>query len=346
MDTNDLIGIENQIDYKFKNRGLLQQAFVRSSYAAENGGADNEILEFIGDKVLDMIVVQLLTEEYGYMAADCDDFEQGEWNEFYSECDEGELTDIKKSLVQRKNLAERIDMLGFADFLIMGKSDIKNHVEDKASVKEDLFEAIIGAVALDCGWDMTVLRPVVEQLLEPDLAEENENYIQLVQEWSLRKYGVLPLYHVERNMGWYSLWEIAESMPFGNFRAQLQIKEVNRKIVGYGYTQTEARKGAARCAYRYLKSHNLLFTIRDEIENPNLQDAISQLEILARRGYFEIPRYSFKEKHDRDGNPVWHCRCVIDDIDETAVAESSVKKNAKKNAAYKMLMRVLQQPGL
>lgn len=373
MDRNDLIGIENQIDYKFKNRDLLRQAFVRSSYAAENGGADNEILEFIGDKVLDMIVVQLLTEEYGYMAADCDDFEQGEWNEFYSECDEGELTDIKKSLVQRKNLAERIDMLGFADFLIMGKSDIKNHVEEKASVKEDLFEAIIGAVALDCGWDMTVLRPVVEQLLEPDLSEEDENYIQLVQEWSLRKYGVLPLYHVEKYnpCDWYSV-KYLYNQPYRSspqnlymqssggrnprFQAYLKIGDFEfripgfvdkRKVIlGFGDTQKEAREDAARLAYECLKSNNLLFTIRDEIDNPNMQDAISQLEILARRGYFEIPRYSFKERHDRDGNPVWHCRCVIGDIDETAVAESSVKKNAKKNAAYKMLMKVLQQPGL
>ena len=70
MDTNDLIGIENQIDYKFKNRDLLQQAFVRRSYSAENGGANNEVLEFIGDKALDFVVVQLLTEEYGCWMTD------------------------------------------------------------------------------------------------------------------------------------------------------------------------------------------------------------------------------------------------------------------------------------
>lgn len=77
MDTNDLIGIENQIDYKFKNKDLLQQAFIRRSYSAEKGGSDNEVLEFIGDKVLDMIVVQMLTEEYGYMASDCEDYNLG-----------------------------------------------------------------------------------------------------------------------------------------------------------------------------------------------------------------------------------------------------------------------------
>ena len=61
MDTNDLIGIENQIDYKFKNRDLLQQAFVRRSYSVENGGANNEVLEFIGDKALDFVVSAMIS---------------------------------------------------------------------------------------------------------------------------------------------------------------------------------------------------------------------------------------------------------------------------------------------
>ena len=52
--------IQGQIGYDFKNLDLLKQAFVRRSYTEENGGEDNEVLEFIGDKVLDVIVVKLL----------------------------------------------------------------------------------------------------------------------------------------------------------------------------------------------------------------------------------------------------------------------------------------------
>ena len=47
-------------------------------------------------------------------------------------------------------LAQRIDKLDLAQFLILGKGDQKKHVQEEASVKEDLFEAILGTVALDC----------------------------------------------------------------------------------------------------------------------------------------------------------------------------------------------------
>ena len=52
-----------------------------------------------------------------------------------------------------------MDELGFSEHLIMGKGDIQNNINQEDSVKEDLFEAIIGAVVLDCNWDMKILCP-------------------------------------------------------------------------------------------------------------------------------------------------------------------------------------------
>lgn len=60
--------VQGQIGYDFKNLDLLQQAFTRRSYTAENGGENNEVLEFIGDKALDFMVVKLLIQKYGYLA--------------------------------------------------------------------------------------------------------------------------------------------------------------------------------------------------------------------------------------------------------------------------------------
>ena len=60
MKENDLTFIQNQIGYTFNNLNLLQQAFTRRSYSEENGGENNEVLEFIGDKVLDLFVVKFL----------------------------------------------------------------------------------------------------------------------------------------------------------------------------------------------------------------------------------------------------------------------------------------------
>ena len=50
----------------------------------------------------------------------------------------------------------------------MGQSDIKNEVQKSASVNEDLFEAIVGAVAVDCDWDFKVIDKVCETMLSMD----------------------------------------------------------------------------------------------------------------------------------------------------------------------------------
>ena len=200
MDKNDLINIQNHIDYQFNNPNLLEQAFTRKSYVAENGGCDNEILEFIGDKVLDFIVVKYLSDSYGWFAHEEEDYSAGDFDDYVNEHDEGELTRMKAHLVQKRNLADRIDLLGFAQYLIMGKGDTKSNRGEQESVKEDLFEAIIGAVALDSNWDIEKLERVVEAMLEPDSELEEDyfdNYIGMVQDWSLETEGELPLYHIE-----------------------------------------------------------------------------------------------------------------------------------------------------
>ena len=157
--------VESQIGYEFKNRLLLQQAFTRKSYTQEtHDGENNEVLEFIGDKVLDLVIVKVLTEYYGEINND---------KEYECEHNEGKLTEFKKHLVESKMLAERIDEMGFADYLIMGKGDIKNNVQNETHVKEDLFEAILGAVALDSDWEMDSMQDAVEMMLHLDCYLEN-----------------------------------------------------------------------------------------------------------------------------------------------------------------------------
>ena len=70
MEQSNLQFIQDQIGYTFNNLDLLQQAFVRRSYSQENGGENNEVLEFIGDKVLDFFAVKFLTEKYGFFLSD------------------------------------------------------------------------------------------------------------------------------------------------------------------------------------------------------------------------------------------------------------------------------------
>ena len=83
MESNDIRLIQDQIGYEFSNTDLLQQAFVRKSYSNENGGQNNEVLEFIGDKVLDFVVVKLLCTRFGSITSDA------EWNEYKCQHSEG-----------------------------------------------------------------------------------------------------------------------------------------------------------------------------------------------------------------------------------------------------------------
>ena len=368
MNDSELVFIQNQIGYNFKNLDLLQQAFVRRSYSQENGGENNEVLEFIGDKVLDIVVVKILTEKFGYYAHECDDYdEDNDFDEFCCACSEGKLTELKKKLVGKRTLSERIDRLELADYLIMGRGDQKNGVNKVDSVKEDLFEAIIGAVTLDSKWDWFEIHNTIEYMLDPDsyLSDsENEDFVELIQEWSLKRNHELPWIYVENlsyrdeigllssdeirstykrdvNMGWTPL-NVNEYYKT-HFRCELVLKGINKKFIGYGRSKSEARKDVCELSYKYLEEHNLLFSIRDEIDNPNPAEAINQLETLSRRGYFSIPTYDFEQKYDNNGNPIWRCECNIEQIDVCCDAESSTKKDAKKLAAFEMLEYVFSE---
>ena len=202
MEQNDLIFIQSQIGYTFNNLDLLQQAFTRRSYSEENGGENNEVLEFIGDKVLDLFVVKLLISQNSNAVGlykKHDPKLKNTWayiteqktfpdeNVLVSDYSEAELTETKKLLVQKKTLANRIDELGIGYCLLMGSGDIQQNIGQENSVKEDLFEAILGAIAIDFNWDMENLQNAVEIMLSPKsvLADgDAEDYPTMMQEWS------------------------------------------------------------------------------------------------------------------------------------------------------------------
>lgn len=60
----NILDIENKINYTFKNKNLLIQAFTRISYTEDKGGYNNELLEFIGDEVLDEVITNFLLNKY------------------------------------------------------------------------------------------------------------------------------------------------------------------------------------------------------------------------------------------------------------------------------------------
>lgn len=151
--------IREKTGYYIRSNCLLTQAFTRSSYAVEQGGENNEILEFIGDQVLSFYVVKLISERFGALNSDC---------EYTFRVRENRFSTLKQELINNQTLAKIIDEWNVAKYLIVGKSDLKNEVDKQIKVKADLLEAIIGAIAVATKWDSAVLEPAIKKILSID----------------------------------------------------------------------------------------------------------------------------------------------------------------------------------
>ena len=144
--------VQDRIGYKFKNSALLSQAFVRKSCSALNGGLDNEVLEFYGDRVLDFLVVKEFFELYGSVNPD---------GGFFSNRLTRDLNEMNVNLIKNSNLADQISRLGFAQFMECTEMSERRIMKNKA----DLFEAILGAVAVDSGWDIPAMQQAYRAMM-------------------------------------------------------------------------------------------------------------------------------------------------------------------------------------
>lgn len=151
--------IYEKTGYYIRKNYLLIQTFTRRSFSVEQGGENNEILEFIGDQVLSYYVVKIISERYGALNSDC---------EYTFRVRENRFSALKQEFVSNETLAKIIDEWGIAEFLIVGKSDFANEVDKQVKVKADLFEAILGAIAVESKWDSLVLEKAVSQMLSID----------------------------------------------------------------------------------------------------------------------------------------------------------------------------------
>ena len=324
MNNETMDFIQEQIEYWFENEKLLRQAFTRKSYSEEHNGAyHNEVLEFYGDKVLDFIVTRKFSYRFGELTRN---------GKYSSEKNEGQLTELKKKLVSKKMLAHRIDVLGLQEFLLMGKGDIAQKNQEDTSVKEDLFEAILGAVAIDCKWNTRILEDVVDKMIDIEHyinngLENEQNYVDLIQQWCQKKYRDLPYYEFDEYRDGFEchLWLSKDWKPFTSF----------------GYSKREARMNAAEDAYQYLEVKNELILPIDEVGGPSMDRAINQLQELYQKGYIGEPWYTFMETYDDNGNPIWRCECHIVGKGYYLWRDSSSKKQGKKEVAYDMLCDIL-----
>ena len=190
MDFNKSIPeIENKIGYSFKDASLLRQAFTRASYSNEHKDRaglkyqSNEVLEFFGDSLLSAAIVTLLVKDMAKR------YEHG----ISTTLAEGDFSNIKSKLSDKKNLSLATEALGLQKLLLMGEGDAKLGIENEPSVMEDLFESIIGAIYIDSGYDIKAVIASVSKMLDvkeymsantPVVLQSHKNALQ---EWCADK---------------------------------------------------------------------------------------------------------------------------------------------------------------
>jgi ribonuclease III len=164
-DKNFKSWIKTTVGFNPKNIALYQQAFFHSSVSVKRSGTtvSNERLEFLGDAVLGAIIAEYLFKMFPYK-------------------DEGFLTQLRSKIVNGQNLKELALKFGFDYFL---KASLTKDEKTKSSAYGDAFEAFIGAVYLDVGYNTTrkfVISKIVKIHLDIDeLVKTNEDYKSQLQ---------------------------------------------------------------------------------------------------------------------------------------------------------------------
>jgi len=184
----DFSEFEEKIGIKFKDKNLLKQAFVHRSYINENpkiGLEHNERLEFLGDAVLELVITDYLFHKY-------------------PDRTEGELTSYRAALVNTISISRAASELGMDDFLLLSKGETKDTGKARQYILANTFEAMIGAIYMDSGYDMAQkfiadsLFQYTEEIVSKRLWQDSKSHFQ---EEAQEHVGITPSYQIMDETG-------------------------------------------------------------------------------------------------------------------------------------------------
>lgn len=183
----DFSHLEQKLGVVFQDKQLLESALTHRSYLNENPSwpvGHNERLEFLGDAVLELVVTCYLYKHF--------------------ENPEGELTSYRAALVNSNTLAEVGSDIGLNDFLLLSRGEAKDAGKARMYILANTFEAVVGALYLDQGYDAAeefisrVLLPRMPDILENKLYRDAKSFFQ---EKAQEIIGVTPTYQVLKEWG-------------------------------------------------------------------------------------------------------------------------------------------------
>jgi len=206
--------LENILDYKFKDQSLLKQSIIHKSF---NNSNNNEKLEFLGDRVLGLIISKKLIE-------------------IYPKEKEGIIDKKYANLVNKKTCTKIASDLELKKFMLLGTSQ-KSSQRSADKILSDCLEAIIGAIYLDNGIKSAekFILKFWKKFLEDSVTTLIDPKTKL-QEYSLKNFKELPKYTFYKKRG-------PEHSPI--FKTDVQIPN-SKKIIGIGTSKKNAQQNAAK----------------------------------------------------------------------------------------------------
>ncbi len=221
----DFKSFEQSLSLSFNDIDLLRQAFTHRSYLNEHRGevhGHNERLEFLGDAVLELVSTHFLYEKF-------------------PDKPEGELTAYRAALVNSTTLSEAALQIGMNDYLLLSRGEEKDTGRARGVLLANAYEALIGAIYLDQGYDAARdfitkhLFPKIDEIVGKRLWQDSKSSLQ---EKAQEVEGTTPSYAVIRETG---------PDHDKHFIVGVYLKEV-LLAQGDGKSKQEAEQDAARSA--------------------------------------------------------------------------------------------------
>jgi len=219
--------LEDCLEHQFTEIKWLDQALTHKSFIYETNHPEkgaNEVLEFLGDSVLNLAVSTLLFQKF-------------------PDAQEGTLSMMRSQLVRRSFLASLSKQLQLEGYLLLGKSQQSHGGPGKSTILGNTYEAVIGAIFMDSGFNRAL--EIVQAHLEPYLQTKMpsglfNDYKSLLQIHSQQSHGLSPQYQVTN-----------ESGPDHDKRFQASVMIGDEvKGIGWGKSKKEAEQEAAKEAMK------------------------------------------------------------------------------------------------
>ena len=219
-----LAELERRLGHPFARPELARQALTHRSY----GTPHNERLEFLGDSLLNCSVATLLYDRFPRLP-------------------EGDLSRLRAALVNQSSLSEVATRLALGDLLRLGEGELKSGGFRRPSILADAFEALLGAVYLDAGFD--AVRTVVERMLGERLDAKEGLPVQKDPKTALQEHLqgrklALPRYSVQRTEG-----EAHDQ----TFTVECRVDDLGVVASGQGTSRRAAEQAAAEAVMKQLE---------------------------------------------------------------------------------------------